>query len=362
MWLRRRLGQPTLCELDDTSPDAASSAAASPIRDAVVDALSALNAQHRRVVRMHYIHGYDYKETAELLHVSVSAVRGRLDRARDALRKELKHMSRESKGWELTDRDLDAIRAAATVASGDESRPAINAILFSGDGQMAATDTHRLFLYSSSSIGRIPRALVHADLGRALRDGHAGAARARLLLSETDAVLHLAGGKQIRAPLVAEQFPNWQKVVPTEFSLKAIARAGDWIEALALLARQSESGFVTPANHRVVVVLSPEEGRTTMRQGQEPDSPGGLSREVSVSFAAEFGGGGPDLIVALNSVYLEQAILFLGLEADSLVELCANSDLSPLMTRPAGGGRAYLVTMPMQLHDPVQAEPAPAAA
>jgi RNA polymerase sigma-70 factor (ECF subfamily) len=58
------------------------------LRQEIWDAIDELPDAHREVVILHYISGYSYKEIAQMLSTSVSTVLGRLQKARDQLRKE----------------------------------------------------------------------------------------------------------------------------------------------------------------------------------------------------------------------------------------------------------------------------------
>ena|GEM_PF-407075 len=363
MWYRRRSVQPVLLALDGDEPGdpspiehasvrtARESVVRDSVREAIADAISVLCSQQRQVVRLHYLEGYDYTETASLLNVPIAAVRGRLDRARDVLRRELSEMV-ISKAWGLGGRDLDAIRAAATVASSDPDRQVLNAILFTGKGQIVSTDTHRLFVCKRESFAEMPRALISAQLGRELRDTYADARNARLCIEENEAMLRLAEGWEMRAPLIDEVYPDWEKIVPAEWMSRAIAKCGDWLQSLALLSRHNgnETDNVLP---RVLVVISPVDQRITLRQDHQAASaaPGEIAHEVSVWFPARFEQGEQDLIMAMNPVYLEQSIRFLALEPDAEVELCANSHYNPILTRSVGEGDTFIVTMPMRRVD-----------
>ena len=58
------------------------------LRQQVWDAIDGLSADYREAVILHYISGYSYKEISEMLSVPVSTVQGRLQQARNQLRKE----------------------------------------------------------------------------------------------------------------------------------------------------------------------------------------------------------------------------------------------------------------------------------
>lgn len=55
--------------------------------DGVFDLVSSLGEKYRIPVTLHYLEGYSVEETSRLLGLSVSAVKMRLMRARDALKK-----------------------------------------------------------------------------------------------------------------------------------------------------------------------------------------------------------------------------------------------------------------------------------
>ncbi|MBQ7726763.1 MAG: sigma-70 family RNA polymerase sigma factor [Clostridia bacterium] len=58
--------------------------------DDVLTAVWALPEKYRTVVHLHYYHGYSVEETADLLSLSPSAVKTRLFRARETLKKQIK--------------------------------------------------------------------------------------------------------------------------------------------------------------------------------------------------------------------------------------------------------------------------------
>ncbi len=62
------------------------------LRQKVWDAIDELKEEHREVVVLHYISGYSYKEISQMLSVPFSTVSGRLQKAKDQLRKEFLDM------------------------------------------------------------------------------------------------------------------------------------------------------------------------------------------------------------------------------------------------------------------------------
>ncbi len=62
------------------------------LRQEIWEAIDELAADHREVVILHYISGYSYREIAQMLSVPVSTIQGRLQKARNQLRKEFLDM------------------------------------------------------------------------------------------------------------------------------------------------------------------------------------------------------------------------------------------------------------------------------
>lgn len=72
--------------LEDVSDIAADGGENSDVRE-VMKALSVIPDTYREAVILHYLEGYSVEETAEILNLSVSAVKMRLMRGREALKK-----------------------------------------------------------------------------------------------------------------------------------------------------------------------------------------------------------------------------------------------------------------------------------
>ncbi len=303
------------------------------IRDAVLEALAGLTRLQQQVVRHYYLEGYDYRETAQLLNLPESTVRGRLERARVVLRKELRAMCRNSElSWDLDSRDLHALRAAANSADTDPERLVLTCLFFS-DGHLVSTDGHRLFHYAAPSLAEIPRLLAGANLGRELRDRFPQAHSARLSFSEQEVLLRLPDGAEIRAPRVHEQltepvvqYPKFDRLMIDKWKLSVTAGVADWLESLTIIANLREQGVIPrPATERevwerVLIILSPETERITLRAGQFPEASQSITREVSLAFAGSFCGINEEFIFAADARYITHAIQALRAVPGSLVE------------------------------------------
>jgi len=73
----------------DPSPGPDESAQDAEVRAIVLTALSRLSAPHREAVGLHYVDGLSYRDIAAFLDVTEATVQGRLQRGRQALRREL---------------------------------------------------------------------------------------------------------------------------------------------------------------------------------------------------------------------------------------------------------------------------------
>jgi len=74
----------------DPSPGPDESAEDAETRAIVLAALERLGEQHREVVSLHYVDGLSYRDIAGFLDVTEATVQGRLQRGREALRREMK--------------------------------------------------------------------------------------------------------------------------------------------------------------------------------------------------------------------------------------------------------------------------------
>jgi RNA polymerase sigma factor (sigma-70 family) len=107
--LRRR---PAVWLLPEAAADPQELAEAAEVAARVRDAVAALPAGQRRAVTLFYLAGLSQREVAALLGVEVGAVKTRLHRARQTLRKRLVEFSEEA---EMTQDDLVEVRVVDVV-------------------------------------------------------------------------------------------------------------------------------------------------------------------------------------------------------------------------------------------------------
>lgn len=361
-WQRRQRVQPSLLSLESegcqAELDRAATAAAADsqeqahVRQMVADVLAVLSPQQRDLLSLHYLRGYDYQETAALLCLPIPAMRGRLHRARTALRKEFAQMTpisleeRTLEAW-----DLEALRLAAGFAwPQPETQPRPLTALALGEGRIVATDSYRLFCCESPALADLPQVLVHADLGRQLAR-QPSLSRGRLRLTEREAIVRFETGEEVRAPLVFETFPSYARLLACTWTLRLAARAEHWRRACEVLAHAVSLAprEGTEWAERIVMVLSPAEGRITLRAGVGLEPGARLLCETSLSFPARTLEGEAEVTMAANVRFLADSLRAVQLLPHEEVEVAISHALGPFLFRPLGSDRVLTVTMPMQL-------------
>jgi RNA polymerase sigma-70 factor (ECF subfamily) len=93
-WLRdqRRYQEHTASFMDMISATQERRYQSDKLRQDVWEAIDEFTEDYKEAVVLHYISGYSYKEISEMLSVPISTVRGRLQEARNQLRKEFLDM------------------------------------------------------------------------------------------------------------------------------------------------------------------------------------------------------------------------------------------------------------------------------
>lgn len=124
MHLRRVLGRP---QEDALSEDEGACRQVQRPSEGPVDALLTLPASHRRILALFYGEGLSHKELSEVLSLSASAVKSRLHRSRERLRKEMLAMMSEGERERLgvADDSEWKLRTILLVEPEDELRGAL---------------------------------------------------------------------------------------------------------------------------------------------------------------------------------------------------------------------------------------------
>jgi DNA polymerase-3 subunit beta len=244
----------------------------------------------------------------------------------------------------------EMIRHTLFAVSTDETRAILTGIYMVFDGEtlkFVATDTHRLAIKTAvikdghGSQNAIVPARAMNELTRQLSDSEGDV---RITLSPNQVRFELPGEDEVQivSRLIEGQFPNYQRVVPSEFHKKLSIQTQPLLRAVrraSIVARDS-------ANR---VVLRTEDDRLVLTA--ENQMVGSAYEEVEV--ARE----GDDVEIAFNAKYLLDVLNVLeedGLHLE-LTEPLKPGVLRPVPNAPRDGDSAALapdylcVLMPMQI-------------
>lgn len=343
------------------------------VRSLVGEALRALPESQRHAVRLHYLEGYDYRETALLLQLPESAVRGRLDRARQTLRRELSTMLPKTQTpppaslkhqLQLNRGDVVALQKAALFTLKESAD--LRAVALSPDGRIVATDTHRMFVHHSQTASNWPSLLIDSSGLRSeflsqeavlrwndlapLEDGDNKiiTGTGELALDNTLVPLEIVGGK----------FPDWKRVVPTSHKISVKAKRRLWEQQVQDLLLFWESNLASPADTistsnppKAILQLVPEHKRIVLELAQETDpNDAEATRSLVLTFAAEFAPDSLPLTIHANLFYVRDALHALNGNSDDHIEFCGSGPLNPFILRDADKPGTFLVIMPMSPH------------
>lgn len=243
----------------------------------------------------------------------------------------------------------EMIRQTQFAVSQDESRAILTGILMSVEEdrlRLVATDTHRLAVRTgpvSEGAGSQPAIVpgrAMAELTRQLSDGEGDV---RVVISDNQARFSLpgAGEVEILARLIEGQFPNFQRVIPSEHQ-KQLS-----IQTQPLLRAIQRAAVVASADvHRVIFRSNSDHLEITA----ENQMVGSAYEEVEVVHDGE------PVEVAFNARYL---LDILGVLKEEGLRIQILEPLRPVVFRPIGSegeteaaesAHDYLcVLMPMQI-------------
>ena len=232
-----------------------------------------------------------------------------------------------------------ALSEVIFAAASDEARPILTGVLtrFVGDQvTLAAADNYRIAVKTLPSLDPVEETSVvvparsYAELVRVLGDTD-DAVEIMLAQSKSQILFHLEGVDLV-SRLIDGQFPNYQQVLPTSYSTRAVVEREELLKAVRLSALIASSA----AN---VVKLRLE---------------GNGSGAVAISAAADIGDTegeveagleGEGVTVAFNARYLQEALQ--NVDADQLA-LEFTGPLSPGVVRPIGDEDYVHVIMPVR--------------
>lgn len=229
----------------------------------------------------------------------------------------------------------EGIRKTAFAISPDESRAILTGILMNIDGgglRLVSTDTHRLCVYNCAvddSRGTV-NAIVPGRAMNELTRIAEGQGKVDVRISPSQ-ILFKFGDTILISRLIEGQFPNFQKVVPTEFTRKLIIPTEPFLQSarrVAIVARENSNR----------TMMKTEDG--TLVMSAESGSVGSAHEEVEVIKE------GDDLKMAFNSKYLLDVLGVIDTEA---IEMELSGEASAAVIRPQTQDNYTYVLMPMQL-------------
>ncbi|MCC6485758.1 MAG: DNA polymerase III subunit beta [Armatimonadetes bacterium] len=230
------------------------------------------------------------------------------------------------------------LRRTEFACSVDELRAILLGVLFvySGDTlKCVATDTHRL---------AVDTRMVKAGEGeaRAVVPSRAINELSRLLTDEGDVRVHISerqvmftlGTLTLTATLIEGQYPNYERVIPTESDKRIVV----------------PTALFLPAVRRAEIVARADLSRAVLKTSGEKVSIRARSGTVGQAYEeVEAVREGDDIEIAFNAGFLLDVLNVIDSEG---VQMDMDGPLSPTVVRPADADDGYLcVVMPMQLQE-----------
>jgi DNA polymerase III sliding clamp (beta) subunit (PCNA family) len=130
---------------------------------------------------------------------------------------------------------MDALRHASTFAGRDEARTDLSTIRFGREGHIVSTDARRLFVYQSPTNDWL-EFVIEAQAARDLQAVVSATQSAQLHLEGKTAELAYEGSKSLFSLVEAAPL-DWQKVVPTSYSVRVTAPQKVWAQEIDELIR-----------------------------------------------------------------------------------------------------------------------------
>lgn len=233
----------------------------------------------------------------------------------------------------------EALNETTFAAASDEARPILTGVLMRFEGDrvtLAAADNYRIAVKTISILDPVEdtslvipaRSLV--ELGRVLADVD-DPVDIVLAPARNQVLFHLAGVDLV-SRLIDGQFPNYQQVIPSGHTTRAVVDRDDLHKAvrLAALIASSSANIV-----KLQVGVDGEAGLTVSANADVGDNEGRVEAVVE----------GDGTTIAFNAKYLADVLQ--NVDAEQFV-LELNGPLSPGVFRPVGDDRYVHVVMPVR--------------
>jgi DNA polymerase III subunit beta len=232
-----------------------------------------------------------------------------------------------------------ALSEVAFAAATDEARPILTGVLthFSGDRlTLAAADNYRIavktlpLLDSVEDTSLVVPARSYNELMRVLADSD-DPVEVMLASSKSQILFHLEGIDLV-SRLIDGQFPNYQQVLPTSHTSRAVVDRDELLKAVRL------SAFIASSAANVIKLTVGDEGAGTVTIAAAADV-GDAQGEV------ESANEGEGVQIAFNARYLQEALQNVD---DAQLALEFSGPLSPGVIRPTGDEDYVHVIMPVR--------------
>jgi DNA polymerase-3 subunit beta len=240
-----------------------------------------------------------------------------------------------SRVWNINAASLKkGLQQVIMAASNDESRPVLTGVLIhtiEGNLFAAATDSYRLAEKNLASNGEDVRLLIPAtaiqDLLRILGDYE----EAVQVTHDDQQILFQANDVDLVARLIEGRFPDYRKLIPTDFTVTAQVKRTDLVNVTkvsSLFARES-AGSVT-------ITVDEDKGELSIRS---------VASQLGENTAAASGTIKGTGSITLNSRYLLDALHAFGSEQ---VAFCFNGKLEPTLLRDPKSDDYVHIIMPLK--------------
>jgi DNA polymerase III subunit beta len=234
----------------------------------------------------------------------------------------------------------DALSEVVFAAASDEARPILTGVLtrLSGDRlTLAAADNYRIAVRSLPILDAVEDtslvvpARSYLELMRVL--GEAEEPLELMVASSRNQVIFHVAGVDLVSRLIDGQFPNYQQVLPTSHSTRAVVERDELLKAVRL------SALIASSASNVVKLSLGDEGSGTITVAAAADV-GDTKGEVEAAIEGE------PVQIAFNVRYLQDALTNVDAEQ---VALEFTGPLSPGVMRRVEGGDDYVhVIMPVR--------------
>ncbi len=228
-----------------------------------------------------------------------------------------------------------ALQQVIFAASSDESRPVLTGVFIhsqAGDLFVAATDSYRLAEKTitkgaKNEISILVPASAMQDLLRVIGDD----VESIEVLNDEQQVLFKVGGVELVARLIEGSYPDYQKLIPSNFAVKAKVPKDEFVNIVkvsSLFARETAGSITAHVDEK--------QGTISIR------SVASQIGENTAASNAQVSGSGD---VTLNSRYLLD-----GLQAieGKEIEFCFNGKLDPVVIKSPSHSDYIHIVMPLK--------------